>query len=232
MSTVSYNSRNFTVVYGPSESVSSRVVFKLKSEASAVAMFRAFTEFHTFFNCNSIKRSVIDQTTRTTFGKFVKIFHPNSTVGKLFLFDIMRTRRQAYSWAWNVIHSQQSAIVYRRSSQQLQEGNNGDYRPVQSPLANRRSANKEDLVIEIPKKTSKFTTHENLNELSMDEIKKIVHDLEDSRICQVCMDEDVATAFCPCGHVVCCVECSVMCRECPLCRSQIIYAQRVFFSCD
>lgn len=233
VSTVSYSSHNFTVVYGTSENVSTRVVFKLKNEIAAVAMFRSFTEFHTFFNCNSVKKSVIDQMTRTTLGKFVMIFHPNSTVGEMFLFDITRTRRQAYSHAWKFINSQRNANTDRRPIQDAQEGSGaGDYRPVQSPLANRRSVNKEDMVIDITKKPNKFTIHENLDELPVAEIKKIVRDLEDSRICQVCMDEEVATAFCPCGHVVCCVECSVMCRECPICRSQITYAQRVFFSCD
>ena len=233
MSTVSYSSHNFTIVYGSSEAVTNRVVFKLKSEIAAVAMFRSFTEFHTFFNCNTVKKSVIDQTTRTTLGKFVTIFNPNSTVGEIYLFDITRTRRQAYSAAWNILHAEDNRNSNRRSIQPNQERNrSGDYRPVQSPLSNRRSANKEDMVIDIAKKQQKFTTHENLDELSMDDIKKIVRNLEDSRVCQVCMDEEVATVFCPCGHVVCCVECSVMCRECPICRSQITYAQRVFFSCD
>ena len=181
-----------------------KVVFKLKSESAAIALFRAFTEIHTFFNCNSVKNSVIEQTTRTGFGKLVTMFNSHSNIGERFLFDIIRTRRQAYSHAC----------------------------PVQSPLVNRRSADKEDMVINITKKPDKFTMHENLDELSMSEIKKIVRDLEDSRICQICMDEEVAMAFCPCGHVVCCVECSVMCRECPICRSQITYAQRVFFSCE
>ena len=211
-----------------------KVVFKLKSELAAIALFRAFTEIHTFFNCNSVKNSVIEQTTRTGFGKLVTMFNSHSNIGERFLFDIIRTRRQAYSHAWTVINSQKNSNDKRRSLQQAQEGSSDgeNYRPVQSPLVNRRSADKEDMVINITKKPDKFTMHENLDELSMSEIKKIVRDLEDSRICQICMDEEVAMAFCPCGHVVCCVECSVMCRECPICRSQITYAQRVFFSCE
>ena len=232
VSTVSYSAHNFTVVYGSGVNTPNRVIFKLKSEVMAVSLFRSFTEFHTFFNCNTVKKTVIDQTTRTAFGKFVTIFQPHSTVGEMYLFDILRTRRQAYTRAWSILNEQLN--INKRRSQPTQDGlENTDFRPVQSPLANRRSGTNDDIVIDITKTPrGKFITHENLSELSNEEMKKIVRDLEDSRVCQVCMDEEVATAFCPCGHVVCCTECSVMCRECPICRSQITYAQRVFFSCD
>ena len=66
--------------------------------------------------------------------------------------------------------------------------------------------------------------------LSVDELRETVNGLLDTQICQVCMDAKVSTAFCPCGHIVCCVACSTLCRECPLCRVQITYAQRIFFS--
>ena len=229
---MSYSGHNFTVVYGSGENTTNRVVFKLKTEQNAISLFRSFTEFHTFFNCNTVKKSVVEQTTRTTFGKFVTIFQPNSTVGEMYLFDVLRTRRQAYTRAWSILNEQLN-INKRRNPQLQDDPEDPNFRPVQSPLANRRSGTNEDIVIDITKTPrEKFTTHENLNELSSDDLKKIVRNLEDSRICQVCMDEEVATAFCPCGHVVCCTECSVLCRECPICRSQITYAQRVFFSCD
>lgn len=232
VSTVSYSSHNFTVVYGSGVNTTNRVVFKLKSEMTAVSLFRAFTEFHTFFNCSTVKKSVIDQTTRTTLGKFVSIFRPRSSIGEMFLFDILRTRREAYTRAWTIINEQLN-MNKRRSQPRQNSSENPDFRPVQSPLANRRSGTNDDVVVDITKITrGKFTAHENLNDLSHEELKRIVRDLEDSRICQVCMDEEVSTAFCPCGHVVCCAECSAMCRECPICRSQITYAQRVFFSCD
>ena len=66
--------------------------------------------------------------------------------------------------------------------------------------------------------------------LSVDELRETVNGLLDTQICQVCMDAKVSTAFCPCGHIVCCIACSSLCRECPLCRVQITYAQRIFFS--
>ena len=153
----------------------------------AVSLFRSFTEFHTFFNCNTVKKSVIDQTTRTTFGKFVMLFQPHSTIGEMYLFDILRTRRQAYTRAWSILN-EQLYTNQRRNQSQRDSSENPDFRPVQSPLANRRSGTNDDIVIDITKTPrGKFTTHENLNELSSEELKRIVRDLEDSRICQVCM---------------------------------------------
>lgn len=196
----------------------------------SISIFRSFTEFHTFFNCNMVKKAVIDQKSRTTFGKFLTIFYPSSTVGERHLFDILRTRRQTYTHAWSVLNEE---LNINRRRKQSQPDDSKSFRPVQSPLANRRSGESDDVVIDLSKSShSRFTAHDNLNELSNEELKRIVRNLEDSRICQVCMDEEVTTAFCPCGHVVCCTKCSTLCRECPICRCQITYAQRVFFSCE
>ena len=233
VSTVSYNNKSFTVVYGGSGSQAQRITYKLKNEHDAVALFRTFTEYHTFYQCNTVKRSVIDQCTRTFLGRVVSLLLPSSDLGQLFLFDVQRTRRQAYSQAWNELNSPRHdniPICYDGSGSRSGYSTISEYRPVQSPLSQRKGHNsrrKEDICKSGNRKG--LSERENVENLSMPQLKKIVRHLQDARICQICMDMEVATAFCPCGHVVCCVDCSVMCKECPLCRSQITYAQRVFF---
>lgn len=230
VSTVSYNNRCFTVVHGTG-SQSQRVTYKLKNESDAVALFRTFTEFHTFYQCNSVKRSVVDQCTRTLFGRFVSVILPSNDIGKTYLFDVQRTRRQAYSHAWNEMnsfrHSNMSRVPGSRSRYSVSE-----FRPVQSPLSCRKCLGSRRKNVTVDLEETKDLSDFDIEAMQSDELKRVVRHMQDARICQICMDAEVATAFCPCGHVVCCVECSAMCKECPLCRSQITYSQRVFFPCQ
>ena len=233
VSTVSYNSRSFTVVHGGSQT--QRDTYKLKNEVEAISLFRTFTEFHTFFQCNTVKRSVMDQCTRTFFGRVLSVFISESEFGKTYLFDVQRTRRQAYSHSWNELNSGRFMITSGGSGEAADTANSAEYRPVQSPLSTRKCYSlkrRDDQVAPSKGKRHAFLETENIEGLSTVELKKVVRHLQEARVCQICMDTEVATAFCPCGHVVCCVECSVMCRECPLCRSQVTYAQRVFFPCE
>lgn len=231
VSTVSYNNRSFTVVHGGSGPQSQRDSYKLKNEVEAVALFRTFTEFHTFYQCNTVKRSVIDQCTRTLLGRLLSVFISGGEFGKTYLFDVQRTRRQAYSHAWNELNACRFTLMSHVSAGRPGTSNAAEYRPVQSPLSLRKCYDAKRSVPGIETRQA-FIEKENVEGMSQAELKKVVRHLQDARICQICMDTEVATAFCPCGHVVCCVECSVMCKECPLCRRQITYAQRVFFPCE
>ena len=46
--------------------------------------------------------------------------------------------------------------------------------------------------------------------------------------CRVCMDRRIDCAFCPCGHVACCLTCAGQLDICPLCRSDVHNRQVVF----
>jgi hypothetical protein len=54
--------------------------------------------------------------------------------------------------------------------------------------------------------------------------------LREARTCKVCMDRDVDTVFLPCGHLVCCSNCSPELRNCAVCRSLIRGTVRIFLS--
>ncbi|XP_041352484.1 baculoviral IAP repeat-containing protein 7-B-like [Gigantopelta aegis] len=45
--------------------------------------------------------------------------------------------------------------------------------------------------------------------------------LEDRIMCKICMAKEVEVTFLPCGHLVCCEECSKLVTHCPVCRKSI-----------
>lgn len=263
ISTVSYKGKRFTIIHGDARTETLHSTFLLKRNQGAINLFRTFTEFHSFFQCNIVKKSVIEKCSKSSLGRFLSLFRSSSDVGTLFLFDVFRTRRQAYNHAWSILNApnmkRQSAFYQseRRnrksvySLSKLEEMN--DFRPVLHFNLDSKQASTHDHMkffqnfANIKNNDTTTTTTNNsdsdgknltslpspskkINTLSVEELRDAVNDLLDTQICQVCMDAKVSTAFCPCGHIVCCVSCASLCRECPLCRIQITYAQRVFFS--
>lgn len=53
---------------------------------------------------------------------------------------------------------------------------------------------------------------------------KMEHDLR----CKICMDADISTVFCPCGHMVSCEVCAEQLEMCPVCRTSIGKVQKAF----
>ena len=66
-----------------------------------------------------------------------------------------------------------------------------------------------------------------------DENLKLDHrnqDLQDSRLCKICMDQEVSQVLNPCNHVVCCNNCITSLQECPICRTNIENSKMIYFS--
>ncbi|XP_070575270.1 E3 ubiquitin-protein ligase MYLIP-like [Ptychodera flava] len=59
-------------------------------------------------------------------------------------------------------------------------------------------------------------------------LRRKLQDIEESLTCKICMDARMNTAFCPCGHMVCCRQCASQCSECPVCRTEIRWLQTIF----
>ena len=55
-------------------------------------------------------------------------------------------------------------------------------------------------------------------------------ELEDSRLCKICMVEEVSQLLNPCNHVVCCNDCIPRLQECPICRTNIEDSKMIYFS--
>jgi chromosome segregation ATPase len=61
-----------------------------------------------------------------------------------------------------------------------------------------------------------------------DDISRSLEALEDAETCTVCLAEKRGVLFLPCGHLVCCGECSEKVNECPMCRKVIRKRKTVF----
>lgn len=53
-------------------------------------------------------------------------------------------------------------------------------------------------------------------------------ELNDSRLCRICYNNEYNTAFIPCGHIAACVKCAVAHTKCPLCIKPIEKIMRIF----
>ncbi|KAL3883107.1 hypothetical protein ACJMK2_029400 [Sinanodonta woodiana] len=52
--------------------------------------------------------------------------------------------------------------------------------------------------------------------------------LRDMSICKICMDQSSCIVFLPCGHMVCCANCSPAMRKCPICRVLVRASVKAF----
>lgn len=59
-------------------------------------------------------------------------------------------------------------------------------------------------------------------------LKAKLDKIQESFLCSVCMDCDISTVLCPCGHMTCCQNCVVRLDECPLCRTAIQNIQPIY----
>ncbi|XP_071791935.1 E3 ubiquitin-protein ligase MYLIP-like [Asterias amurensis] len=267
ISKVSYHQNRFSVhFYSTStETEETDVVsvrkFRLTSRKSAQALFRAFTESHTFFRCENVERVVRQQHSHTGWGSLFALVRPDTDYGKIYRFDVTKTRRQTYDNAWHHLHHDSSPPPQRFSvdldahlssnqpystqtlrsthSQEImlsrQPSRVGDLRMPQ--IKAHREVNNSDGTAaeetegtkegnkEGPSRTKRSSEAELVNCLQ-DELANI----RDSHLCQVCLERDMSTVFCPCGHMICCERCSPECFRCPICRADVTYIQRVFFS--
>jgi hypothetical protein len=53
------------------------------------------------------------------------------------------------------------------------------------------------------------------------ELETRFKELQQSRTCKICLDEDINVVFLPCGHLVCCTVCAPALNRCPICRANI-----------
>ncbi|XP_055887551.1 death-associated inhibitor of apoptosis 2-like isoform X1 [Biomphalaria glabrata] len=52
----------------------------------------------------------------------------------------------------------------------------------------------------------------------------------DRTLCKVCLENEIAMVFLPCGHFVCCFNCSLQIKTCPVCRTAIKGVVRAYIS--
>lgn len=69
---------------------------KQESNQAASGLYRAITEKHAFYSCETVRSAVTAQYIRDFKGTIVSIFNEDSTLGKKYVFDIRRTCREVY----------------------------------------------------------------------------------------------------------------------------------------
>lgn len=62
-----------------------------------------------------------------------------------------------------------------------------------------------------------------------DPMKKL-EKLQREKQCKICMDRDFCMVFIPCGHLVCCEQCSAAVDKCPICCSSISQKIKTYIS--
>ncbi|XP_046356530.1 E3 ubiquitin-protein ligase MYLIP-like [Haliotis rufescens] len=177
------------------------LVFRFKTCKAANALYRCVTEMHSFYRCDTVREDVSTQFCRDLKGTICSIFNENTSLGKKYIFDIRRTCREAYDHARRKLWS---------------ASHDGERMNGVEPL--RRS--RESIVCDNNENT--IVTSE------CQELRARLASIEDSLRCVVCMDRQISTTFCPCGHVICCSECTQHITECPVCRTSIDKVQRIF----
>lgn len=101
--------RTFKLEYLSVDNKESLLETKLDSSHVASSLYRALTEKHAFYSCETVRSAVTAQFIRDLKGTIVSIFNEDSTLGKKYVFDIRRTCREVYDNARRALY-QQSAM--------------------------------------------------------------------------------------------------------------------------
>ncbi|XP_048505422.1 E3 ubiquitin-protein ligase MYLIP isoform X2 [Athalia rosae] len=102
--------RMFHLVYLSLDGVETSLNFKLDSSQSASGLYRAITEKHAFYSCETVRSAVTAQFIRDLKGTIISIFNEDSTLGKKYVFDIRRTCREVYDNARRALYCEAANI--------------------------------------------------------------------------------------------------------------------------
>lgn len=98
--------RSFRLEYVSMENEETNLEFKLDSSLAANGLYRAVTEKHAFYSCETVRSAVTAQFIRDLKGTIVSIFNEDSTLGKKYVFDIRRTCREVYDNARRALYQE------------------------------------------------------------------------------------------------------------------------------
>ncbi|XP_063441889.1 E3 ubiquitin-protein ligase MYLIP-like [Mytilus trossulus] len=176
-----------------------RIEVRLRTLRAASCLYRCITEMHSFFRCDTVNSEVSSQTYRDLKGLLASLFNENTTTGQNYVFDVQRTWREAYD-------STRRKLMKEAANQSLPP------------------PDKEEM--EDSSETHILPKNHECQDVQV--LKAKLEKIHESFLCSVCMDCDISTAFCPCGHMTCCQNCASRLDECPLCRTNIQNVQPIF----
>ncbi|MBN3279932.1 MYLIA ligase, partial [Polyodon spathula] len=185
---------------------SEELVFKLISTRAASGLYRAITETHAFYRCDTVTNAVMMQYSRDFKGHLASLFlNENINLGKKYVFDIKRTSKEVYDHARRALYNAGIVDFVSRTDGSSQN----------SPLKSSRS----DL---------NCASCEGLSCQQSKALQEKLQKLKEAMLCIVCCEEEINSAFCPCGHMVCCESCAAQLQSCPVCRSDVEHVQHVY----
>ncbi|XP_014033726.1 E3 ubiquitin-protein ligase MYLIP-A [Salmo salar] len=207
IATQSGKSVYLTVIKDTSDSVV--LLFKLISNRAASGLYRAITETHAFYRCDTVTSAVMMQYSRDFKGHLASLFlNENINLGKKYVFDIRRTSKEVYDYARRALYNAGIVDLVARAA-----GTGGERTPSgHSPLRGQGEGMGEDCG-------------------SCQQSRALLERLEKLRealLCMLCCEEEIDAAFCPCGHMVCCQTCANQLPLCPVCRSEVEHVQHVY----
>ena len=71
---------------------------------------------------------------------------------------------------------------------------------------------------------------QNLERASSGDVVREIQQMQQSRLCKICMREETRVLFLPCAHVACCSECAVGRQVCPVCDRRITEQMPAYFT--
>ncbi|XP_069469664.1 E3 ubiquitin-protein ligase MYLIP [Ambystoma mexicanum] len=182
------------------------LLFKMISTRAASGLYRAITETHAFYRCDTVTNAVMMQYSRDLKGHLASLFlNDNINLGKKYVFDIKRTSKEVYDHARRALYN--AGIV------------------DMAPSTDQSAANS-------PLKSSEHDVNcdscEGLNCHQTKALQEKLRKLKEALLCMLCCEEEINSAFCPCGHMVCCEACAAQLQCCPVCRSSVEHVQHVY----
>ncbi|XP_017784566.1 PREDICTED: putative inhibitor of apoptosis [Nicrophorus vespilloides] len=85
--------------------------------------------------------------------------------------------------------------------------------------------------VSVPTTSSDSTTAEALKDkCNVAELKPTKEIADETKLCKVCLAQEIGVAFLPCGHLVCCVSCAPGQSKCPICRQTLKATLKTFFT--
>ncbi|KAF0024872.1 hypothetical protein F2P81_023674 [Scophthalmus maximus] len=183
------------------------LLFKLISNRAASGLYRAITETHAFYRCDTVTNAVMMQYSRDFKGHLASLFlNENINLGKKYVFDIRRTSKEVYDHARRALYNSGVVDLVSRS------GSGGRSSPSRSPSRD----NQQDEGLDCGSCQQSRALQERLQKL------------REALLCMLCCEEEIDAAFCPCGHMVCCQTCANQLQLCPVCRSEVEHVQHVY----
>ncbi|XP_039299324.1 E3 ubiquitin-protein ligase MYLIP [Nilaparvata lugens] len=100
--------RVFQLSYEQGGETCAMLELKFDSSLAASAVYRALTEKHAFYSCETVRGAVTSQFIRDLKGTIVSIFNESTPLGKKYVFDIRRTCREVHDNARRALYQDAS----------------------------------------------------------------------------------------------------------------------------